>query len=109
MPTEIEEYQEALELHQASIQKCAKHADFIHHASKILDNWRTAMVSNTDAGFPAELALSGRTPTIDAAQWPTAQQIGADMAAYHATKSAAQQAHSRIPDAQRAVILPPPA
>jgi hypothetical protein len=108
MASEIEEYQAAIKLHEASIRKCEKNAAFIHHASKVLDNWKIAMVSNTDAGFPAEIALSGRTPSIDASQWLTAQQIGVDMAAYHATKLAAQQAHASIPEAQRGVVLPPP-
>jgi hypothetical protein len=108
MASEIEEYQTALSAHQASIQKCEKNAAIVHHASNVLNKWRTAMVSNTDAGFPAELALSGNTPTIDAAQWPTARQIGVDMAAFHSTKSDARQAHSRIPESQRSVVLPPP-
>jgi hypothetical protein len=108
MTTEIEEYQIALRTHEDATRKCDQNAAMIHHASKVLNNWRTAIVSNIDAGFPMELALSRSTPSIDAAQWPTARQIGIDMAAYHATKSAARQAHSQIPEAQRAVVLPPP-
>lgn len=108
MATEIEEYQVALRAHDLATQKCDQNAAIIHHASKVLNSWRTAIVSNIDAGFPMELALSSGTPSIDAAQWPTARQIGIDMAAYHATKSAARQAHALIPEAQRAVVLPPP-
>jgi hypothetical protein len=108
MATEIEEYQAALKAHDAAIAACERNAATIHRASKILNNWRQAIVSNADLGFPAELVLVGGTPSIDAAQWPTARQIGADMATYHSTKSAAKQAHARIPEAQRAVVLPPP-
>jgi len=108
MASEIEEYQATLKAHEDAIRKCDQNADTVHRASKVLNNWRKAMVSNIDAGFPVELALSSSTPSIDAAQWPTARQIGTDMANYHATKAAAKQAHARIPESQRSVVVPPP-
>ena len=46
------------------------------------------MVSNVQAGFPAEIALSRNTLSIDATSWPTGQLIRETLSQYHKKKFA---------------------
>lgn len=109
MTSEIEKYQVAKQAHLAADLECVRVTGIIHHASTVLKNWKLAMVSNSSAGFPMEIALNQRSPSINAGEWITAHDIGTALAAYHATKSAEKQAYSAIPDDQRAVVVPPSA
>ena len=108
MANEIEAYQAAKREYESAVAACESATGIIHSASAILMDWKSAMVSNTSAGFPAEVALSRRAKSIDANNWKTAHEIGALLSAYHTAKAAMRSAYSAIPEGQREVVVPPP-
>jgi hypothetical protein len=108
MANEIEDYQQATRTYEGAQLACERLVGTVHAASRALQKWRTATVSNASVGFPAHLVLGGGgTSSIDASQWPTAQELANALSAYHATQILMKQAFDRIPETQRAVIKPP--
>lgn len=108
MSSEIESYQAARAAFVVAEKKCQAIADTVKSAAMTLSNWREAMVSNASGGFPMEVALNPRTPSIDAQQWPSGQQIATALSEYHTMKSEMSNAYSSIPATQRDVVVPPP-
>lgn len=109
MSSEIETYQSAVAKYKAAVAKCEAIAKTVHAASDALHNWRNTMMSNVGGGWPMEVALNRRNPSIDGNQWVTAQQLATALLDYHAARSAMDNAYSAIPATQRDVVVPPPA
>jgi len=109
MSSEIEQYQTAKAEFERATKRCEQIAALVEQAALALKNWKRAMVSNASVGFPAEIALSNNTRSIDANQWISAGEIASALSMYHEAKAAMHNAYSAIPAAQREVIVPPPA
>jgi hypothetical protein len=53
----------------------------IQMAAKALERWQAVHVAHAGVGFPKEVVMVGRA--IDAATWPTGQQLADALAAWH--------------------------
>jgi hypothetical protein len=49
-----------------------------------------------------------RFPSINANEWPTAQQLSSALAGWHNALFEVQKAYSAIPEDMRAVVVKPP-
>lgn len=78
----------------------------VSDAAHKLRNYTNVLVSNSDAGFPPEVACGGQS--INGRDWPSSQQLAEALAAYHSTRHDAQNAWRAIPDSLRKVVQEPP-
>lgn len=78
----------------------------IQDASKSLERWPAVHVAHAGAGFPKDVTMMGRR--IDASTWPTGQQLGETLSAWHAATEAARVAWGRVPREERREFPPPP-
>ena len=103
----ITRYQQAVQGLLSAIAGAERLSQMVSNGAPVLRNWRGGMVSNSQVGFPAELAL-GPTPSINASEWPTGQQIAEALGRYHKAKSELRMAYDAIPDARWARSSLPP-
>lgn len=78
----------------------------IQDAAKRLERWQAVHVAHAGAGFPKEVTMAGRG--IDAATWPTAEQLADTLADWHSAAEAARVAWRHVPQEERAGLPPPP-
>lgn len=102
----ITEYQTALRNFNRAKNHAETLVNTIAEAAAKLQNWRTVRVSNVNVGFPVDISISN---SINANQWPTAQQLAEALADYHSRLHEVGNAYRRIPEDQREVVQPPPA
>jgi hypothetical protein len=73
-----------------------------------LREWRRALVANVSGGgFPAELVMNERSPTINGREWPSAQQIADALGAWHDAHWAMRSAWDRVPLELQGGLKPP--
>jgi hypothetical protein len=102
----IEKYQAAgIELKNA-IASAERLVKIIRDGALVLQDWKRVMVSNAQVGFPAEVALT-RSPSINASDWPTGQQLAEALRRYHNARGDLRRAYDAIPEAQRDAIRGP--
>lgn len=70
------------------------------------DYW-SFMVSNTNIGFPPEVAM-GAAFTLNANEWPSAQKIAETLKALHDARHEANNAWARLSPDDRRNLPPPP-
>jgi hypothetical protein len=104
----IAAYQTAIGQLQAAQKQVEQYVRIIEHAAGLLnrDGWKTAMMSNVQGGFPAEIAFS-RREGINGSDWPTAQQLADALVAWHNAKQAVKNAYQAIHASERSVVQPP--
>ena len=102
----ILEYQTKRRELQALTAMVEKTVRIVAAAAVDLRDWRSVMVTGIDR-FPSHLSASSRS--IDAATWPTGQEIGQLLSKWHSLQLDTRQAYERIAPEQRAGIRPPPA
>lgn len=99
------DYRDALREVQQREGEVVRLVTTIQKAAAALERWEAAYVVGTGAGFPKEVTMAGRA--IDAATWPTAQQMADTLAAWHDSAERAQNAWARLPAAARATLPTP--
>lgn len=104
----IEAYQVAFRAYKATEQQADRMASHVVEAGRALQNWRTVMFANLNVGFPAEIALSSRSPSIDGKNWPNVQTLAETIARYHQEKHELDNAWRRIPESDRIGLQAPP-
>jgi len=97
----IAEYQTKLkELYEAT-QAAERIIKIITIGAKHLEHWQET-----------EIIGSGKFPSlkrsINAADWPSGQELGQILSHWHTINFEARQAYDQIPDSQRIGIEPPP-
>ena len=70
-------------------------------ANKLRDYERVG-VSNSSVGFPPEVTFTGES--INASEWPSAQNLAEALSAYHETRHEATNAGGAVPDTIRHVV-----
>ena len=65
------------------------------------------MISNVSVGFPAEVAMGGGVPTLNADNWPSAKQIAENLTSLHRVYHEVQNAWMAIPESDRKNLIPP--
>lgn len=103
----IEKYQEALNELKASIAHAEELVKAVSTEATILRDWKHAMMSDVQGGFPPEIALARDRPSISGREWPTAQQLADALQRYHKARSELQNAWNAIPESQRDVVQQP--
>lgn len=106
--SKIEEYQNAIMAYEQAKIACGDIANVVERANAILINWTKATVSNIESSFPPEIYGKAGT-SIDAHEWPTADQLSKALQNYHTTKAAVKAKHSEFTIMERRVLIPPPA
>jgi hypothetical protein len=101
----IQEYQAKRRELQALTAAVEKTVRTVAAGAVDLRDWRSVMVTGSDR-FPSHLSASSRT--IDAATWPTGQEIGQLLSKWHSLQFDTRQAYERIAPDLRAGIRPPP-
>jgi hypothetical protein len=79
----------------------------VRDGANALSEWRRAVVANVSGGFPAELVMNERSPTINGHEWPSAQQIADALGAWHSAHWAMRSAWDRVPSELRGGLVPP--
>jgi len=101
----ITEYQTATENFERARNKAEQMVRAITDAANTLRNWQAVTVSNVNISFPAGLVAAR---SINAKEWPTAEQLAQVLSSYHSTLHEAGNAYRRVPENQRKVVQPPP-
>ena len=102
----VAEYNRALQAREAAIAEVERMVQTIADGANKLRNWQDVSVSDLR---PAVSFPAGRTRIITGDQWPTGQQIGETLKAYHDAGEQARNAWSRVGPEQKGALLPPPA
>ena len=89
-------------------EKVKKLQRFIEDVGNALRNPFRFMVSNVSVGFPPEVAMAGGIPTLNASEWPTAQQIAELLSSLHKAYHNALNAFMGIPEPDRKNVAPLP-
>jgi hypothetical protein len=103
----IQAYQQAARELKTATAQAERLAKVVTQGASALRIWKTAMVSDVQVGFPAEIALNPRTLAINPADWPTAQAIAESLGGFHRAKFALQAAYNAIPGSQKDIVQPP--
>ena len=103
----IEQYQQAVAEIKAAIGEAERLVRIVSSGATALREWKRMMMANVQDGFPPEIALSPRSPTINGSEWPTGQQLADALQRYHQAKQNLRNAYSAIPDGQRSVVQAP--
>lgn len=74
--------------------------------NKLARNWKRVTVANADPPIP--FPVGAVTDSVNASTWPTAQELGQAMAAWHTARHEARNAWSAIPAERRVGIQGPP-
>ena len=72
----ISRYQQATQAYTDAEARASRLATKATEIGRSLANWKEVMFANTGGGigFPAELALSSRAPSVNVQDWPTAKR-----------------------------------
>lgn len=103
----IAAYQSAVEEAKNAVYECQCMSQIISRGERALCQWRTAMVSNCEVGFPPEVALTRHGESIDAKVWPTAKQIAERLSRYHSAVQDLRNKYAAIPESERSVVTSP--
>lgn len=108
MASEVESYLEArAAFERVSSQTTAILQSVIAVAAALRANPARFMFSNCQPGMPMEAAMGRDAVSFDAGRWPTAQQIQASLADWHASKSRMESAWHAVPQGIRGGLQPP--
>jgi hypothetical protein len=99
----IATYKDAKQQLDEAYTKVLRVRRIITEVSQMLQHPFEFMISGTEVGFPSELGIV-RTPTLSAADWPSAKQIAQSLVALHQTYRIAQNAWTNLPLADRATL-----
>ena len=102
----IATYQEALRNLDVATRQAERIVGVVTAAGSKLCDWKQVSMSNIDLGFPPEVTLSGHS--INAREWPTAQELGEALANWHQAHQAVERAWRMIPSDRRMGLQPPP-
>lgn len=102
----VSTYQEALHNFTVATHRAEACVNTITDVADKLQDWKSVCVSNTSIGFPGRVASSGIS--IDARDWPTAEQLAQALSSWHTTRNAAHNAWQMIPADRRLGLQPPP-
>ncbi len=80
----------------------------IGEVAKALNKPYSFMVSNVNVGFPAEVAMAGGIPTLNADEWPSAKQIAETLAALHKEHHQVRNLWFSLSETDRKNLAPPP-
>ncbi len=102
----IRTYRDALQRFHQATAHVERVVRIVRQGARALEDWQHASVSSMPSDW--------RTPTrpdetIDALQWPTAQQIADVLMIWHAARHEARTAWQKVPPADRAGLPEPPA
>jgi hypothetical protein len=76
-------------------------------ASKLVD-WKTLLVTNCQAQFPDRLTLRAHPSlSLDAANWPTGEQIGEILAKYHQAGQSVWAAYGTLSKSEQEAVQRP--
>jgi hypothetical protein len=107
MPTPIEDYKAAGQEHRDALERCKIMVERIRKGAEILKQWETAVIANVQAVFPDSAGFRRPTMQIDGANWPTGQQLGEALAAYHSTREKVFRKFDAIPEPEREILQGP--
>jgi hypothetical protein len=109
MTSSVETYLEARAQFERCNQKIDEFSTIAATVSSILKSGRgTFSFANTSTGLPMEATMSGKSKSVDANQWPNAEQIQKALADWHSAKNEMSSAWSTIPAHHRSGLQPPP-
>jgi hypothetical protein len=100
----IQDYQESLRKLEAARNKVERFVVEIKNGANSLLAWDQVVISNVQVGFPPEAQVH----SINADNWPTAQQLAEALSEWHKANHAVQNAWQAIPKADRTGLQPPP-
>ena len=103
----IAQYQQAVAALKSAIAGAERVVRVVTGGASALRDWRKTMVSNSSGGFPMEVALSRQSPSINASDWPSGQQIADALQQYHQAVTTLRNSYSAIPESQRGVVQAP--
>jgi hypothetical protein len=98
----VARYLDAIEALEQAAAEADRLAETVHDASVKLKNWREVNFVNVDAQGAA-----GRGGTIDAREWPSAEQLAGAVALWHARQTEVRAAWEAVPPNRRAGLQPP--
>lgn len=104
----LSKYQQAIEDLRRAKGRVDSMVEMVQETARALEHPSSVMVANVGAGFPPEVALSGRSHTINTREWPDGNRMGEILAGWHAAIQQAKSAYSSIPEGQRKVVQPVP-
>lgn len=100
----IQAYQEALKQLETSTSQVERYVVEILNGASKLRHWESVVISNSGIGFPIE----AHGESIDANNWPSAQQLAEVLSEWHKVYHAVNNAWNAIPKDRRVGIQPPP-
>lgn len=101
----IRKYLDARNEFDQATRNAGRLTDIIVEAGRHLQRWQEVTVSNVGVGFPAEL-IGG--PSIDAHQWPTAEELAEVLASWHDARHTTRNAWRAVPDSDHQGLQSPP-
>ena len=91
----IQDYKVAKEQLDEAYSKMVRIRRIITDTSQMLQDPYEVLITGTDVAFPSELGLV-RTPTLFAADWPSAKQLAQSLVAIHQTYAIAKNAWNKL-------------
>ena len=99
-------YESALAAHERAKAQVERMVKVISDGANKLRDYDRVGVSNSNVGFPPEVTFTGQS--INANEWPSAQNLAEALSAYHETRHEAANAWRAVPDSIRHVVKEPP-
>jgi hypothetical protein len=100
LPMSLDAYLAAATEHEEAIAAVKKLETIISRGADAMKTWPKAHVDGLpNVGWPPDVIVSPFR--IDAATWPTPQQIAEALTRYHSTRNSAQRAYDLVPEPQR--------
>lgn len=100
----IQNYQEALRKLESARHKVDRFVIEINNGANSLRTWDQVVISNVQVGFPPEAHVH----SINADNWPTAQQLAEALSEWHKANHAVNNAWQAIPKEHKTGLQPPP-
>ncbi len=97
------DYKVAKEKYDEAYAKMVRIRRIVTDTSQMFQHPYEFIVTGTDVVFPSEVGLV-RTPTLFAADWPSAKQIAQSLVALHQTYRMAKNAWVNLSDAERTQV-----
>ncbi|MBA7648732.1 hypothetical protein ES703_56520 [subsurface metagenome] len=104
----IRKYIDAKRELDSLLSKVEKLQRFMEDVGNALRNPFRFMVSDVNVGFPPEVAMARGIPSLNAKEWPNAQQIAELLASLHKAHHNALTAFMSIPEPDRKNVAPLP-
>jgi hypothetical protein len=109
MSDAIAEYQKTLADFTAAKRRLLRLAElFISAGQQLKSDWRRVVVANHAGMKSPGFNVSPRHVSIDANDWPSADQLVEALNAAHEAQLAITNAWARVPEERRNVLVPPP-